>query len=71
MSKDNKLLAINPTCPHQGCTVERRKNSKIFICPCHNSKFGMDGQVRKKPAIKPLVTYIVKVRGRDVLVKLL
>jgi cytochrome b6-f complex iron-sulfur subunit len=65
----NKLIAMNPTCTHAGCTVAWQSEPKEFICPCHNSKFTSDGKVQQGPAKKPLATYAVKLEGDSILVK--
>ena len=63
------LSAVNPTCTHQGCTVEWKTDTKIFACPCHGSKFSSDGKVLTSPAKKPLESFEVKEEDGLVLVK--
>jgi cytochrome b6-f complex iron-sulfur subunit len=65
----NQLIAVNPTCTHAGCTVTWEAGEKAFVCPCHDSQFASDGQVRQGPAAKPLAKYAVKLEGNDILVK--
>lgn len=65
----NTLSAVNPTCTHRGCTVGWQADQKAFVCPCHGSKYVIDGFVSNGPATKPLSTYKVKVEGDLVLVK--
>lgn len=65
------VLAVNPTCTHQGCTVEWKQDEKSFVCPCHGARYGADGKVLKEPAQKPLQTYEVKMEGDAVLVKVI
>ena len=66
---EKKLIAVNPTCTHAGCTVDWTGSSGKFACPCHQSEFGIDGKVLKGPANKPLKTYQAKLQGTSVLVK--
>lgn len=68
-NSDNNLVAVNPTCPHKGCTVEWEAEEKQFDCPCHDSDFGIDGSVIEGPAKKPLKVYAAKIVGEQVLVK--
>ena len=35
--------ALSATCPHAGCFVEIESQERCFRCPCHNSKFTLDG----------------------------
>jgi cytochrome b6-f complex iron-sulfur subunit len=46
------VFAISTVCTHLGCIV--RKEGAGFACPCHGSKFGLDGAVTKGPAPKAL-----------------
>jgi cytochrome b6-f complex iron-sulfur subunit len=64
-----KLIAMNPTCTHAGCTVAWQPDRQAFVCPCHNSRFASDGKVLQGPAEKPLATYAVKLEGDSILVK--
>lgn len=66
---EKKLVAVNPTCTHAGCTVAWQSSAKKFACPCHQAEFGIDGNVLKGPARKPLKTYQAKLQGTSVLVK--
>ncbi|MCC5597810.1 ubiquinol-cytochrome c reductase iron-sulfur subunit [Nostoc favosum] len=63
------LTAVNPTCTHAGCTVAWKAETKKFVCPCHDSEFGIDGKVQKGPATEALKTYAVKIEGNSVIVK--
>jgi cytochrome b6-f complex iron-sulfur subunit len=44
--------AMSLVCTHLGCTVEVKTNE--LACPCHGSRYGMDGKVTKGPAVEPL-----------------
>ena len=49
-------------CTHAGCTVNKVADGTID-CPCHGSKFNLDGSVAKGPATAPLKPQAVTVRG--------
>lgn len=70
-SDNNQLIALNPTCPHAGCTVTWESEEQKFLCPCHDSLFSSDGKVLEGPAEKPLTSYQVKLSGDSILVKTL
>ena len=63
----DSLVALDSTCPHQGCHVDRTDTE--FACPCHGSKFSSDGAVTSGPASADLGTYEAKVDGDLVLIK--
>ncbi|BAY65407.1 cytochrome b6/f-complex iron-sulfur protein PetC [Calothrix brevissima NIES-22] len=68
-SKSEKLIAVDPTCTHKGCTVTWKPEGQKFTCPCHSAEFAVDGKVQKGPAKKPLKTYIAKIERNSVMVK--
>jgi cytochrome b6-f complex iron-sulfur subunit len=42
-SVPQKVIALNPTCPHAGCAVTWQQQESSLICPCHDSKFSPSG----------------------------
>jgi cytochrome b6-f complex iron-sulfur subunit len=70
VQQDNGLIAVNPACTHRGCTVKLDKSDNTLVCPCHDAKFGLGGEVLAKPAKTPLLTYQVKEENGEVLVKI-
>lgn len=65
----DEILAVNPMCTHQGCTVEWEVDKQRFYCPCHSSEFAPNGTAIKAPAREPLKTYEAKIEGNKVIVK--
>jgi Rieske Fe-S protein len=56
---------LSPTCTHAGCTVSEVAGGTIN-CPCHGSKYNLDGSVAKGPASRPLDTEIISVQGTSI-----
>lgn len=48
------LHAVNPACSHIKCTVGWNNAEKSWDCPCHGSRFDMEGKVLTAPARKDL-----------------
>lgn len=53
--------AISTICTHLGCVV--KPTTEGFECPCHGSKFGVEGEVTRGPAPKALVWLKVSNKG--------
>ncbi len=41
-----------PRCPHLGCKLKYNRDSRIWECPCHGSRFDDIGHVLSAPAVK-------------------
>jgi Rieske Fe-S protein len=48
------LHAVSAICTHQGCQVSFNPVECSWDCPCHGSRFDVDGKVLNGPATKPL-----------------
>jgi len=64
----NRVTAFGPQCTHLGCAYHWDDAKGEFLCPCHNSLFGVDGRVVSGPAPRPLDRYEVKVDGNKLLI---
>jgi Rieske Fe-S protein len=65
---DTTVVAVDATCTHQACTVAYDAAQGKLVCPCHGSRFGLDGGVEVGPASQPLSQYIVVVDANGVTV---
>jgi nitrite reductase/ring-hydroxylating ferredoxin subunit len=51
---DGQLHAVSLRCTHLGCLVRWNGAERSWDCPCHGSRFDVDGSVLEGPATTPL-----------------
>ncbi len=49
----NTVRVFSARCPHLGCQITRVVDG-LLVCPCHGSRFHLDGRVATGPAPHPL-----------------
>jgi Rieske Fe-S protein len=54
---DGSFRAMSATCTHAGCPVGYERPS--VVCPCHLSRFDLEGNVTNPPALQGLAPYAV------------
>lgn len=55
------FLALSRTCTHLGCTVPWVEDENRFVCPCHSSVFGINGDVIDPPAPRAMDLFEVSI----------
>lgn len=51
---DGALHEVSAACTHVGCGIEFNDAEKTWDCPCHGSRFDIDGRVIHGPAVRDL-----------------
>jgi len=54
---ENTFVAVDIKCTHKGCEVKYEDKRNIFVCPCHDSNFDINGVPKGGPAKRPLGVY--------------
>jgi cytochrome b6-f complex iron-sulfur subunit len=65
-----RLIATSAVCTHVRCIVGFDRERKALVCPCHDGRFDLAGNVLSGPPPRPLATYGVSVRSGEVFVHL-
>ena len=54
--KDDKgvIHKIKLICPHMKCALIFNQKEKTWDCPCHGSRFTLDGKIIEGPAVKKI-----------------
>jgi glycine/D-amino acid oxidase-like deaminating enzyme/nitrite reductase/ring-hydroxylating ferredoxin subunit len=51
---DGVVHAVSPVCTHLGCQVQFNTAETSWDCPCHGSRYDIDGRVIHGPAVRDL-----------------
>jgi Rieske Fe-S protein len=51
---EGRLHGVALTCTHLGCHVTWNPAERSWDCPCHGSRFTVDGEILHGPAVRPL-----------------
>jgi cytochrome b6-f complex iron-sulfur subunit len=65
---DTRLVALYRKCVHLGCSVPHCPTSTLFECPCHGSKYRLNGEYYSGPAPRGLDRFPVVLSGSSVMV---
>ena len=56
---------LRARCTHAGCALSKVEDGQA-VCPCHGSRFTLDGAVARGQATEPLVTRAISVRSTEI-----
>ena len=65
-----RVIAVSAVCTHVRCILDFDRAHKGFLCPCHDGRFDLAGNVLSGPPPRPLAAYSVQVRAGEVYVQL-
>ncbi|GAA3214012.1 hypothetical protein GCM10020256_14480 [Streptomyces thermocoprophilus] len=62
---DGDTHALSARCTHLGCLVAFNSAERAWECPCHGSRFDIDGEVVQGPAVRPLERRRLRTRDAE------
>jgi Rieske Fe-S protein len=62
------VKAWSVTCPHLGCSVDRKESAPGFNCPCHDSSFDPEGKRLDGPSPRDMDSLDTKIEDGFVVV---
>lgn len=54
---ETDVLVLSNICTHLSCRVNWKEDKQVYVCPCHDATFDMDGKVLGGPPPRPLPRY--------------
>lgn len=67
-TKEGELRAFSAVCTHLTCNVLYESETETILCPCHNGRFDLNGNVISGPPPASLESYIVEISGEEIIV---
>jgi glycine/D-amino acid oxidase-like deaminating enzyme/nitrite reductase/ring-hydroxylating ferredoxin subunit len=63
--EEGTLHAVSAVCRHLGCTVEFNDAERSWDCPCHGSRYDIDGKVICGPSTEALTPVSIGTNGTE------
>lgn len=64
IKQNEKLNLLSAKCTHLGCRIDKMENEQL-VCPCHGSRYNLNGEPIVGPAAKPLVKLDFQTEKKD------
>lgn len=64
-----RVIAISAVCTHVRCILGFDREKRALICPCHEGRFDLSGNVVSGPPPRPLASYEVSLRAGEIYVR--
>jgi menaquinol-cytochrome c reductase iron-sulfur subunit len=66
-----QIEVLSNRCTHLSCRVTWKPDENEYVCPCHDGRFDIDGNVTKQPPPRPLDRYESKIENGDLFIRIL
>jgi cytochrome b6-f complex iron-sulfur subunit len=65
----SRVVALSAVCTHVRCILNYDRERHGLVCPCHDGRFDLAGNVVSGPPPRPLPVYEVSTRAGEVFVR--
>ena len=69
VKEQNSIRVLSRKCPHLGCTVNMDLERGYIQCPCHGSRFTLNGRYLQGPARADLKEMAFKIKNRQLIIE--
>lgn len=66
----SRVVALSAICTHVRCVLGFDRERRGLVCPCHDGRFDLGGNVLSGPPPRALPVYAVRIRAGEVYVHL-
>ena len=68
-TNESSVLALSAVCTHVRCILNVDREHRTIVCPCHEGRFDLKGNVLSGPPPRSLPSYEVSMRAGEVFVR--
>jgi cytochrome b6-f complex iron-sulfur subunit len=68
-TNETTVIAMSAVCTHVRCILNYDRERRIIVCPCHDGRFDLKGNVLSGPPPRALPQYEVSMRAGEVFVR--
>ena len=68
-TNETQVLALSAVCTHVRCILNYDRDRRTIVCPCHDGRFDLNGNVLSGPPPRSLPAYEVSLRAGEVFVR--
>lgn len=65
---DDSVTVLSNICTHLACRVNWKEDQALYVCPCHDAAFKIDGSVNSGPPPRPLDVYETKIEDGNLFI---
>lgn len=68
-TNETSVIALSAVCTHVRCILNVDREHRTIVCPCHDGRFDLNGNVLSGPPPRALPSYEVSMRAGEVFVR--